>query len=194
MKNNKRIVLYPPLQKITNIRVGGYRAGIYAGIFLGILFFPIASNAQETDQTGMVSSPSYVDEMNVNVGYVQGQRRMEEGHQEMNIRDVERPIPYEQIEIIGEGPRYTIGQGDILQIMVRNQKDFTGRFVVNDNGYIQYNWVGDVKAAGQTKEELKLILKEKLTKFVRFPEVSVIILEYRSKFVFDHLFQPEKYF
>ncbi len=102
---------------------------------------------------------------------------------------------YRNIEVIGEGERYTIGPGDILEIKVRNQPDFTGRFIVNTEGFLQYNWVGDVKAAGLTKEELKSELREKLKKFVKYPDVSVIILDYNSKFVYvlGSVAKPGKY-
>lgn len=151
-----------------------------------------AQSITETQHTAQ--SNAYVDEMDMNIGLLQEQK---DSNPLINkpITDIERPQTYQEIEVIGEGARYSIGPGDILQIMVRNQPDFSGRFVVNDDGYIQYNWVGDVKAAGLTKEELKLDIKEKLLQFIRYPEVSVVILEYKSKFVYvlGEVARPGKY-
>lgn len=140
-------------------------------------------------------SSGYVDELKINVGYIEEQKDVNGQGQADLSRDVEKPMTYDEIEVVGEGPRYTIGPGDVLQIMVRTQPDFSGRFVVNDSGDIQYNWVGDVKAAGLTKEELKKDLKEKLQKFIRYPEVSVVILEFNSKFVYvlGDVVRPGKY-
>lgn len=134
----------------------------------------------------------YDNPLQINVGMLENQKNNTDQDTPLVV---EQPRPYQEIEVIGEGARYTIGPGDILQIMVRDQSEFTGRFVVNDNGYIQYNFVGDVKAAGFTKEELKSVLREKLTQYVKYPELSVIILEYRSKFVYvlGNVAKPGKY-
>ncbi len=150
----------------------------------------------QTEGNTSSSSGNYVDELKINVGLVQEQSKPATPQVQNDVvANVEGVQPFQEIEIVGEGMRYTIGPGDILQIMVRNQQDFTGRFVVNENGFIQYNWVGDVKAAGLTKEELKVVLKDELKKFIRFPEVSVIILEYNSKFVYvlGDVARPGKY-
>lgn len=101
--------------------------------------------------------------------------------------------PY--IEVIGEGSNYTLGIDDVITVIVRNQPDFSGRFVVNPEGNIQYNFVGDVKASGLTKDELRAELTERLKKFVRYPEVAVMISQYRSKavYVFGYVNRPGKY-
>ncbi|MDP3921367.1 MAG: polysaccharide biosynthesis/export family protein [Candidatus Omnitrophota bacterium] len=101
--------------------------------------------------------------------------------------------PY--IEIIGEGSDYTLGIDDVVTIIVRNQPDFSGRFVIDPEGNVQYNFVGDVKAVGKTKEQLKAELVERLREYVRYPEVAVMISEYRSKavYVFGYVSRPGKY-
>ena len=101
--------------------------------------------------------------------------------------------PY--MEISGEGSDYKLGIDDVVTIMVRNQPDFSGRFAIDPEGNIQYNFVGNVKADGKTKDELKADITEKLKKFVRFPEVAVMISEYRSKavYVFGFVNRPGKY-
>lgn len=104
-----------------------------------------------------------------------------------------RYSPY--LEVIGEGSNYTLGIDDILTIIVRNQPDFSGRFIVDPEGNIQYNFVGDIPAAGKTKEQLKQEIMKRLTRFVRYPEVAVMISEYRSKavYVFGFVNSPGKY-
>lgn len=101
--------------------------------------------------------------------------------------------PY--IEVIGAGSKYTLGIDDVVTIIVRNQPDFSGRFVVDPEGNIQYNFVGDIKAAGKTKDELKKDISGALTRFVRYPEVAVMISDYQSKavFVFGYVNRPGKY-
>ncbi len=104
-----------------------------------------------------------------------------------------RYSPY--LEVIGEGSDYTLGVDDVVTIIVRNQPDFSGRYVVDPDGNIQYNFVGDIPAAGKTKEELKAEITKRLTRFVRYPEVAVMISEYRSKavYVFGFVNAPGKY-
>jgi polysaccharide export outer membrane protein len=103
---------------------------------------------------------------------------------DQNALDVEGVRHMKTVEVVGEGERYTLGPEDVVQIMVRNQPDFSGYFVVGPEGHIQYNWCGDIKAEGLTKEELKALLTEKLAEYVRYPEVSVAIVEYNSKAVY----------
>jgi hypothetical protein len=57
--------------------------------------------------------------------------------------------------IIGEGRPYTLGIEDVLEIIVQNQPEFSGRYVIGPDGKIQYSFVGDIKAEGLTKAELK---------------------------------------
>ncbi len=97
--------------------------------------------------------------------------------------------------IIGEGDTYTLGKDDVIEIVVRNQEEFSGVFVIGPDGNIQYKFVGDVKAEGLNKEQVKEILTEKLKKYVKSPEVSVVILAYRSKFVYilGEVGRPGKY-
>ncbi|MBN1688145.1 MAG: polysaccharide biosynthesis/export family protein [Candidatus Omnitrophica bacterium] len=101
--------------------------------------------------------------------------------------------PY--IEVIGEGSDYTLGIDDVVTVIVRNQPDFSGRFVIDPEGNIQYNFVGDIKAEGKTKEELKADVVSALKKFVRYPEVAVMISEYRSKavYIFGYVNRPGKF-
>ena len=86
--------------------------------------------------------------------------------------------------IIGEESNYTLGKGDVVEIAVRNQPEFSGQFVVGPDGNIQYKFVGDIKAEGLSKAQLKEVLALRLEKFVKVPEVSVTIVAYRSKFVY----------
>src|SRR3989338_4222663 len=101
--------------------------------------------------------------------------------------------PY--IEVVGEGSDYKLGIDDVVTIIVRNQPDFSGRFVVDPEGNIQYNFVGDIPAEGKTKGELKAEIVKRLQRFVRYPEVAVMISEYRSKavYVFGYVGHPGKY-
>ena len=103
---------------------------------------------------------------------------------------------YQPEMAIGESvSEYTLGKGDRVKIEVRNQPEFTGNFVVGPDGDIQYEFAGDIKAEGLTKQELQALITEKLARYVKGPEVSVIVTHYLSKFVYvlGEVGQPGKY-
>ena len=108
---------------------------------------------------------------------------------------VTQTTPSLEGELIGEGTTYTLGKGDVVEITVRNQPDFSGQFVVGPEGNIQYMFVGDIKVEGLTKEKLKDKVVEALKKYVKIPEVSVTIAAYLSKFVYvlGEVGSPGKY-
>jgi polysaccharide export outer membrane protein len=113
-------------------------------------------------------------------------------------QEQKKPEPIEVVAetpIIGESKPYTLGKEDVLDILVQNQPEFSGLFVIGPDGKIQYSFVGDVQAEGLTKEELKQVLIEKLDKFVKFPVVSVAIAEYNSKtvYILGEVFRPGRY-
>ncbi|MBN2120532.1 MAG: polysaccharide export protein [Candidatus Omnitrophica bacterium] len=111
--------------------------------------------------------------------------------QEEETSGVEAPVA----GILGEGESYTLGKEDIIEVVVRNQPEFSGRFVVGPDGDIQYKFVGDIKVEGLTKEQVAEILVKRLEQYVKVPEVSVTIAAYRSKFVYllGELKKPGKY-
>lgn len=105
------------------------------------------------------------------------------------------PTVSEPPVIIGEARSYTLGNEDILQIAVRNQPEFSGQFVIGPDGKIQYTFVGDIEAAGSTKDQLKQRLIKELGKFVKVPEVSIVISAYKSKniYVLGEVSRPGQY-
>jgi len=104
-------------------------------------------------------------------------------------------VASEQPVIIGEATPYTLGNGDVIQITVRNQPEFSGQFVIGPDGKIQYTFVGDIEATGLTKAQLKEKLIKELDRFVKVPEISIAISIYNSKvvYVLGEVARPGKY-
>ena len=104
-----------------------------------------------------------------------------------------RYSPY--MEVVGENSKYILGIDDVVTIIVRDQPDFSGRFAIDPEGNVQYSFVGDIKADGKTKEQLKADIVNGLKKYIRNPEVAVMISEYRSKavYVFGFVNNPGKF-
>jgi polysaccharide export outer membrane protein len=79
---------------------------------------------------------------------------------------------------------YRIGPQDILAISVFGHDDLTQTVVVQNDGTLTYPLVGRIPAAEKTPKELESALTELLGQsFIRNPQVTVAIREYRSKTV-----------
>jgi polysaccharide export outer membrane protein len=85
---------------------------------------------------------------------------------------------------VSSGQSYVIGQEDILQISVWGNPELTVKVPVKPDGMISMHLVGEVKAAGLTPQELKGILEKELAKFIKEPNVSVIVTDINSFKVF----------
>lgn len=76
---------------------------------------------------------------------------------------------------------YIIGPMDILEIQVWREPDFSRQVLVRPDGKITFPLIGDIQASGMNTLGLKALLAEKLKGFVDDPEVTVIVVESRSK-------------
>lgn len=72
---------------------------------------------------------------------------------------------------------YVIQPGDILQIDVWKEKDLLREVKIRPDGGLNFPLVGDMVAAGKTVEQLRDDLKEKLSKYVPDPVVTVVVKE-----------------
>lgn len=78
------------------------------------------------------------------------------------------------------GQNYVIGDEDVLQIAVWGNQELNVQVPVRPDGMISFPLVGDIKASGFTPQELKLLLENELSKFVKTPSVSVIVMAINS--------------
>lgn len=77
---------------------------------------------------------------------------------------------------------YKIGPLDVLDISVFKVPDLNKEVQVAEDGTINYPLVGDAPAAGKTAHELEQELTKKLgAKYLRDPQVTVMIKEYNSQ-------------
>ena len=76
---------------------------------------------------------------------------------------------------------YRIGVDDVLTISVWHEPDLSRTVPVRPDGQISLPLVGDIKAAGKTAVELQSELRLSLAKFVKDPEVNVIVSDIRSQ-------------
>ena len=79
---------------------------------------------------------------------------------------------------------YLIGPGDVLSIDVWKEPEMSKQVSVRLDGEVSLPLINDVEAAGFTCTELRKQLEEKYKDFVDVPEVSVTVIESRSKRIY----------
>ncbi|MEZ5519972.1 MAG: polysaccharide biosynthesis/export family protein [Dokdonella sp.] len=75
---------------------------------------------------------------------------------------------------------YRIGVDDVIRVAVWQNPDLNVTVPVRPDGRISVPLVGDVEAGGRTPEEVSAEIKTALEKYVRNPQVTVIIDQLRS--------------
>jgi polysaccharide biosynthesis/export protein len=106
------------------------------------------------------------------------------------------------IALFGRPTQYLIGPGDLLSILVWDHPELNiaaagaqalsssagaqtpSAFVVDQQGLIQFPFVGAVKVAGLTELQARNLLAERLIKSIKHPDLTVRVLAYRSKKVY----------
>lgn len=79
---------------------------------------------------------------------------------------------------------YRVGVGDILQVNVLNEKEFTGSFRIASDGTIDFPYLRKIEVRDKTIEELEKLVTAKLKEgYLSDPQVSVEVKEYRSQLV-----------
>ncbi len=76
---------------------------------------------------------------------------------------------------------YTIGIDDQVQVNVWGNPELSVSMPVRPDGKITMPLIGDVRAAGREPEQLAEIIKERLSTYIRNPNVTVILTELRSQ-------------
>jgi len=75
---------------------------------------------------------------------------------------------------------YKIGVDDRIQVSVWRNPDLSVTVPVRPDGKISVPLIGDVQAGGLTAEEVANTIKQKLSYYIRDPDVTVIVVELRS--------------
>jgi polysaccharide export outer membrane protein len=80
----------------------------------------------------------------------------------------------------GQEGDYRIGADDRLQITVWRNPELSTTVPVRPDGKISVPLIGDVLAGGNTPEQVAATIKQKLSAYIREPNVAVMVVELRS--------------
>lgn len=85
---------------------------------------------------------------------------------------------------LGDASTYTMGVNDVIEIVVQRHPEVSGQYTINNEGKIQYEFIGDVEVIGKTKDEVKELLAHLVSTYILNPDITVKIVGYNSKAVF----------
>lgn len=92
--------------------------------------------------------------------------------------------------------KYSVGVGDILQIMVLQPEELALESTVSPDGYISFPYIGSVYAKDKTLDVIQEEIQNGLGDgYLRYPVVTVALKESRSKnfFVYGEVTTPGSY-
>jgi polysaccharide export outer membrane protein len=91
---------------------------------------------------------------------------------------------------------YTVGPQDVLNVRVYGEESLSGRIRIDSDGSFPFEYLGRVSAEGMTPAQIEAHLTKALGDgYLRNPQVSVEVVEYRSQSVFvtGEVRSPNKY-
>ncbi len=111
-------------------------------------------------------------------------------------QEASRTEPQEPNGAVFDPLKYTLGPDDAVEINVMRHPEFSGVYPINQEGKLQYKFVGDIDVSGMTKQQLEQRIREALSTYVNAPQVDVTITNYRSKvfYMLGEVGAPGKYY
>lgn len=89
---------------------------------------------------------------------------------------------------------YTLGPGDRVRVTVFGHEDMSGEFEVDGSGIISPPLVRDIKAEGMTVRQVEKVIAERLSPdYLKNPNVSVEVMNYRPFYIFGEVNAPGSY-
>lgn len=79
---------------------------------------------------------------------------------------------------------YVLQPGDLVDIQVYMEDDMNRTLRLSGNGTITFPLVGNIKLSGLTLEQAEQRLANRLTSYIKHPQVSMLVKEYGNKTVY----------
>lgn len=171
-------------------------AWLTTAILTSLLPYTIGAYAQQQkkDQP-VIQETQNAAQMSVSSAATQGAQTNTENtaakKQPQNILDIAQALSLSNFDPL----KYTLGPEDVIDISVMRHPEFSGTFHINQEGKLQYKFVGDMEVNGLTKQQLEEKLRDIISNYVISPETNVTIVEYNSKvfYVLGEVGVPGKY-
>ena len=187
-KNKKILSIYIMMTTITFV----FSSPVWAQNFAGTYPPPLTNDQSNLEQDDGVIENLYLtdDLLNDGMEEFEGMETLEADPEMPTVQLIpEQTVPIDAPRFttgqdFPDESKYTIGKSDVINIMVMRHPEVSGDFMINNEGKIQYEFVGDLYVEGMTKEELKNVLQSKLSEFIISPELTVKIVGYNSKIVY----------
>jgi len=87
-------------------------------------------------------------------------------------------------QTVGAGSQFALGVADVIRVNVWKSADLTQTVTVGPDGFVSLPLLGDVHAAGLTASQLARDLTQKLSSYVVNAQVTVSVVDIRSRQVF----------
>ena len=144
---------------------------------------PVAQKAQNATQVSAPSAAAQGTQTNTETTAAKKQPQ--------NILDIAQALSLSNFDPL----KYTLGPEDVIEVSVMRHPEFSGTFHINQEGKLQYKFVGDMEVSGLTKQQLEEKIKNVISNYVISPEPNVTIVEYNSKvfYVLGEVGAPGKY-
>jgi polysaccharide export outer membrane protein len=91
---------------------------------------------------------------------------------------------------------YLVGPQDVIAVRIYGEEKLSGKIRIDSDGSFPFEYLGRVKAEGMTTAQIEAYLTKALADgYLRTPQVSVEVVEYRSRSVFvtGEVRSPNKY-
>ena len=92
-------------------------------------------------------------------------------------------------------PGYIVGDSDVIRVTVWKEPEVSQTVVVRTDGNISLPLINEVKVSGMTPLQIQDLIAEKLKGFLTNPQVTVTVIEIRSKraFITGEVARPGTY-
>jgi polysaccharide export outer membrane protein len=87
-------------------------------------------------------------------------------------------------EVAGHTPQFTIGVADVIRVNVWKNADLSQTVTVDPDGFVSLPLLGDVNVVGMNTNQLAVLLTAKYASYVVTPQVTVSVVDIRSREVF----------
>ncbi len=88
---------------------------------------------------------------------------------------------------------YHLGSGDQVRVTIYGEQNLSGEYRVDGSGALTLPLVGNVHVAGLTSDQLKQHLERRYKEYLKAPDVSIEILDYRPFYIVGEVKNPGKY-